>query len=759
MSLADCITEALRVWDEAGIGDAPELAPYREMLEDLQRNKKISPAQAKQKAIQYARKAHKAQFRKTVGRKVSEQKRAERLTALLDLADSDPRGAWDVLRDLFDFGIVKNVARGDATIGLFRRKQAYQSEMLGKLRPILDKYYNRNVFTGLRSTPKGKLLRLAMEGGNVDDPEIMADAKAIRKILSPYVAIGRKNGIDMHELDAWSPGSPMQGKVANRVEEFKAFLRETLDKNRHPDIEETIDVVTKHILDPTEPEKHVLSFSRELHFANPEDRVEFMGKFGDGDIVHSLTNYVRMLSSGIAEAELFGPDSSATVNFLVNQVSRRIRERDPTFKISPRNVIDLYEASAGRNDFIQNPDAAAIVSSSKNFASAAMLGAVPLAQVAQDSLLAPIRNARSMGWGRAFASTAKAYGDMFDPYTRQLLQEDFGIMEHVSHLMTSDARIMLEAPSTNVEQFSRRAAMFTMRFSGTEWLEQMQRGQQALVMGREIARNLDSAWSDLDANTQQLLSNNGIGKGRWQQLARLGNSIVDEHTGSIRMNSIEDTELRMAMRAFVLREVENTILRPDATTRAFMQSGRRGTVSREVTSLALTFLSWPTQFVRSATLRQWNMGVPGALAAYTGLFAGGVITEQLYAVARGQPGYMWDNESLYWRSLVRSGLLSPPGELIIGSIAGDWRATPSLGPVIDSVSTIFGQAGKVGQAAFTDEPYEAASNAIRIGKTLVPNIWWVEGALIKPAFDALMWEVDPDYIIRRDRNWERERQE
>lgn len=755
MSAADCIREAVKVWKDAGIDESPEMRPYVDALLEVARRKDLSEARKKRMAIQMSKQSRKSQFRKTVGKAISEQVRAERTAPLTELARTDPKRAIRALNDLIEFG-ADNISRADQQLSLVGTRRAFEADIATRVRPLLhDKYYKRG---SLASTEKGRLLRLAMEGGDPGDPDIINDAKQIKDVLRPYLKMLRERGVYTDELENWSPGSPSQGKVTKRVEEFKQFLRDNLDPEHHPDTEESVEFITNSIIDPTPPEDHVLSLSREVFFKTPEARVEYMMKYGDDDIVHAANNYIRQLSGALAEAELFGPDAKSTLEFITKEVGRVAVQTDPEIRFSPQNVIDRYEVAAGRNDFIQNPGTAAAFASGKNFASGLLLGSVALAQVSQDALLAPLRNARSMGWGKAFASTAESYGSMFDAQTRQFLQEDLGLIEHVSHLMTSDARIMLDSPSTNIEQFSRKFAMQSMRLSGTEWLEQMQRGVQSLTLARDIARNFDSAWSDLDAPTQQMLSNNAIGKQRWAKLTSLGNDVIDPNTGAIKVSAIEDTELRMSVRAFLVRETENTILRPDSTTRAFLKSGRRGTINREISGMATTFLSWPIQFARSATLRQWRMGVPGALAAYTGLFVGAVVTEQLYAVARGQPGYMWDNENLYWRSLVRSGFLTPPGEIIIGSIMGDWRASPTLGPVADTLTQAFGRAGRIGQAAFEQEPYDAASNAIRLGRTAIPNLWWLEGAAIEPAFQALMWEVDPDYIRRRERNWERERQ-
>ena len=756
MTAVNCLTEALDVWKEQGLYDRPEMRVYVEKIESAIKNRTLSDARKLEMARVNNQKAIETQFKIQVGNAKSAEKIENVLRPLLRQVEDDPRTAVQDLKDLIERSVVQaKKAHGDGTTSLVGLRKAIQSEIDSALYDIKKRYFRTLV---PKSTEDANLLRLAMEGGDPQNAQIAADAARIREVLSPYLVELNQEGVLVNELTNWSPGRPAEGRVRAHLSEFKTFLRENLDPASHPDIEDSVEFIANSILDPTPPRDNVLSLSRQVFLKTPEARVEYMQRFGQADFIEALNGYINQVANTLAEVKIFGPDSYRAVQTVSDTVLRAAVRKDPTIKTKAGEIVQRYEVATNRPQDILNPTAASVANSSRNFASGSFLGVVPMAQLSQDALLTPFRLARSFGWANGFVDTVAAYGRMFDPATRQYLREQLGVMEHVSHLLTPDARIALDTPATNVENFSRMYASSMMRLSGMEFVEQWQRGVSAMALSRGVVRNLDVTWDNIDASLRTLLENNSIGKRSWNNLVAQREAIVDPSLQAINVHNITDPNLRRAVRSLIIRETENMILRPDTTTRAFMLAGPRGTVSGEITRFASQFLSWVTQFFRSVTRRQLALGVPGALATGAGLWAMSIVTEQLYAVSRGQTAHALDNPNTYYRALVRSGLLTPVGELIVGSAVGDWRASPSLGPVLDTATQLFGRVGRIGQAVFEQEPYDVLSEAVRGTRTLMPNTWWIEGAIIEPAYQAIMWEIDPNHMRQRERNWERDRQ-
>ena len=754
MSAVQCISNALDVWKQAGVYDAPEMRPHIEKLEAVMRSKQYSEARKLIVAQQVHSKAIKNGIIKRVSMAISEEKSEALSNRLARVIEDDPTEGLRQLQDLLEFGIARGKRRrADGDMSLVGLQKATLSEINGKLHPIYERYFNR---LGYGTKKDSDELRLVMEGGKSDSPQIVADAKYIRETLDEYRKQLKALGVYADDLPHWSPGRLAPGKIAKDVEGFKQFLREHLDAKHHPDVEDSIEYISASVFDPTPPQERVLSLSREVFLDTPEARVEYMKRFGDHDFVSALDGYARQLSQTIAEATLFGPDSARAFRRVAEDAAKRIAAKDPKMTPKVEKLIAQYQIVTNRYNDVYNPNAASAMGAGRNFASGIMLGAVALAQVSQDAVIAPFQMARRVGWGQAMADTFKAYGSMFDANTRRYLREELGIVEHVSHLMTPDARFVLDSPVTNVENFSRKFAIQSMRLTGTEFVEQMQRGVAGMQLSRALVRHLEMPWEDIPPSVRGLFENNAIGKRTWNQLQAMGPEIIDPDLQALRVGSIPDPRARMAVRALLVREAESMILRPDSTTQQFLMGGPRGTVGGEVTRFAAQFLSWPIQFARSVTARQVSLGVPGAMAAATGIYGMSIMTEQLYAVARGQPGYAWDNENLYYRALIRSGILTPIGELALGSAVGDWRASPSLGPVLDTVSQTFGRAGSIGQAVFEDDSYKATSHAVRGIKTLTPNIWWFE-YMMRPHYDAIMWEVDPQFMRQYERRMMEER--
>lgn len=756
MSASDCIKEALDVWREAGLYDRSEMRPYIEKLEEIRRRKDLSDERKIAAGRVVHRKSMKRQFQITVGAAKSAEVIDSTIDRLVALAKKDPDLAIEALNDLIEFGITKGkTVRGDGQRSMVGLRKAIQMEIDAKLYDIKKRYFNSMSYG---SKEEANLLRLEMEGGNSGNAQIRADAKFIKETLEPYRQELRELGVYVDSLPDWSPGRPMEGRVRAHLPEFEEFLRKNLDPKFHPDIDDSVEFIVKSILDPTPPRDNVLSMSREVFLETAAARVEYMQRFGQADFIEALDGYVHQLANGLAQATVFGPDARRAVEAIAEATMRTVTEVNPKKFVRTERILEDFDIANNSVQDVLNPTAASVSGSARNFASGIMLGAVAIAQVTQDALIVPLQIARRQGWGASFSNTTKAYADMFDSATRKYLREQLGIMEHVSHLMTPDARFALDTPVSSLENTSRKFAIQFMRLTGTEFVEQMERGVAALATSRGLVRNLDVAWNDLDPGLRSLMENNAIGKRSWDNLRAQRAAIVDRNIDAIRVDSITDPELRRAVRSLIVRETENMVLRPDTTTRRLLLGGRRGTVGGEVTRFASQFLSWPTQFARSVTVKQLRLGVPGAIATGVGLFAMSIVTEQLYAVLRGQPGYALDNPNLYWRSMARSGLLTPIGETIVGSAIGDWRASPSLGPVIDTTAQAFGRAGAIGQAAFEQDSYEAMSQAVRLTRTMMPNTWWIEGAIIEPAFQAIMWEIDPAYMRQREQNWERERQ-
>lgn len=752
---ADCIAEALDVWREAGLYERSEMRPFVEQMEELRRKANLSEERKIAAARTIHRKSMKHQFQITIGKAKSAEVVESVTNRLLVLADTDPELALASLNDLIEFGIAKGKAvRADGQRSMVGLRKAIQMELDAKLFDIKNRYF-RNV--AYKSTDESKLLRLEMEGGNSGDPQIKADADFIKEVFLPYNQELRDLGVYVGYLDQWSFGRPSEGMVRAHLDEFKEFLRLNLDLKFHPDTEDSVEFITNSILDPTPPRDRVLSMSREVFLKTPEARVEYMTRFGQADFIEALNGHINQTASAIAQATVLGPDARMAMNSIAEAVTKRIAQKHPKMQVKPAQIMEDFDVANNAIQDVYNPKSASVTASARNYASASFLGAVTLAQVSQDAVLIPLQAARSQGWASAFTETTKAYAKTFSPQLKKYLQEQLGIMEHVSHLMTPDARIAIDSPITRHENFSRKVAIQAMRLSGTEFIEQKLRGIAALTSSRGMIKNLDMSWADLDPAYKTLLENNAIGKRSWDNLRSQKDSLLNRELKTIDLDNISSPDLRRAVRSFIVRETESMVLRPDTTTRRFLAGGTRGTVGGEVTRFASQFLSWPTDFQRKVTMRQISLGVPGAIATAVGIFGASIVTEQLYAVLRGQPSYAMDNPNVYWRALVRSGLLTPPGELIVGSTLGDWRASPSLGPVLDTTAQSFGRIGAIGQAAFEQDSYEAMSQAVRLTRTLLPNTWYIEGAIIEPAYQAIMWELDPDHMRQRERNWEQER--
>jgi len=126
----------------------------------------------------------------------------------------------------------------------------------------------------------------------------------------------------------------------------------------------------------------------------------------------------------------------------------------------------------------------------------------------------------------------------------------------------------------------------------------------------------------------------------------------------------------------------------------------------------------------------------------------------MYAILKNEPTFEWDSPTLWIRSAMRSGLLTPLGELAMQSIMYDHMDVGPLGQQFDNITSTL---GKAGMDIITGDAERIARPIAQLARDLViPNLWWTEYSLVSRAMDHLMWEIDPKYMRDRERRWRKE---
>lgn len=623
-----------------------------------------------------------------------------------------------------------------------------------KLNQVFD-----NFFVGiLNPRPKDTTqLSRAMLGFEVADPAAQQAAKQIKDLFDDLLQRLRDAGVYVETMPNYRPQSLSPGRIAKDMEYVRQEMTALLDPKFHPDPETSADAIietllTRHTLEPGD---QPLTMGRQVHYRTDDpDRLHaFLEQFGEDTLLRQVQREVRRYTRALAMAEEFGPDPGK----VFKGAMRRFRENIPTQSRSPRRDelaanggIQIFDALSGTLDTPQNQTAANVLTGVRALMGPLLLGRVALSVVGTDSLIAPLQRARTLGFGQAFKLQIEGATRLMNRDVRTRLRDYYAAYESVMFMGSPNSRF---SPDPTAEGFGATAQKIGNGFyraTGAWDIEQGLRQMTSYSIGKGLGFSARVPWDDLDPRVQQDLQAGGIGPKIWADVNRYGE--VDEF-GLFNWNNLPPRSAE-AMGAWFHRTLEHSVLRPDNRTRALLfAGGRRGSLPGELSAAVTQFLNWPIQFTRVAMHQQWKKGLPGFAVFSGALFAGGMVTEQMYAITSGDPAYEWDSPTLALAAARRSGLMTPIGEWIYGGLANDRFMQPGLGPAFDVTMQTLTRAGNASVHLIEGETDKAAAELLRGIERLTPNTFWFDGTIVQPTINSFMQTLDPDYVRRNEQRF------
>jgi len=743
MSALDCLKDALR--EVQKIDDSDDSKDViEESLQRLIADKELSPERKLAKAQQEVNNLRKASVRKKVQDELSEAQ-LEKLAQ--ETEGFDPKYLRE-FRDRVEEGTDPTVARQKPSMSAQTRylERKYQQ----RAAQILDPYMAGKLVPRAKDTRE---LSRALLGGETTDATAIETARLWNEMMGELFAELRKAGVYVEQRPNHRPQNLSPGKLAANKDRALTAMADLMDKGRHPDAEVSADAVfstlqRRHTLKPGD---RPLTMERKVHYRTDEaDKLhDFLEEFGQDSLAFQMFGQIRQTARALAMAREFGPDPGR----VVKTATREMRQRIQTESTTPRrdnlivNGIDqTFDALSGTLDASQNVTASDIGNAVRGVMPALYLGRVGLSLVGTDSLIGVMQRARVQGFGQAFKLQAQGTMRLMNKGTRQKLNEYYGIHETLMHMGMPNSRF---SPDPSAEGLSKKVQQFgngMYRLSGAWDVEQGLRKTASYTIGRGLGDAAQLKWNDLDPRIKQDLESGGVTERIWQDVNKFGE--VDE-AGLFNWNSMP-RESAEAMGAWFHRTLDHTVIRPDNRTRALLFAGaRRGSLPGEITSSLTQFLQWPTVFARTAMFQQLKKGLPGFAVFSGALFAGGMATEQLYALSRGEPAYEWDSPRLLELAARRSGLMTPIGEWVYGGITGDKFMQPGLGPAVDTVMSTLGKGGKITTELLNGEADKAAAATVELAEQFTPNLFWFDATIVKPAVKSAQQALDPDHV-RRD---------
>jgi len=720
-------------------------------LEQIVRDRDISDAVKLAKARQEVGTLQKASLRKQVA-DIQTELQIERWASETDNFNPKTLTRFvDRIEELSDPTVVRETASVSA-------KQKYlEHKYIQKLNDVFDEYFVGAILPRSKDTAE---LSRAMLGHPTSDPIAARAAKRYQEISKELRDRLRAAGVFVEDLPYYRPQSLSPGRLGNDKERAVKEMAELLDTKYHPDPTASAEAIyntlqRRHTLDPGD---QPLTMGRQVHYRTDDpDRLHaFLEEFGEDTLLRQIQRQIRRESRALAMAEEFGPDPGRVVKSVLRRYKEEISTRSTRSRrdeLLANGAQQTFDALSGTLDTPQNVVAANVMSGVRALMTPLYLGRVALSIVGTDSLIAPLQRGRVEGFGRAFNLQAQGTMRLMNSDLRAKLREYYAAYEPAMYMGAPNSRF---SPDPTAEGFGATAQKFSnavYRVSGAWDIEQGLRQATSFSIGRGLGDAAQLKWSELDPRLQQDLQSSGVTERVWQDVNRFGE--VDNF-GLFNWNNMpyETGEL---MGAYFHRTLDHSVLRPDSRTRALLfAGGRRGSLPGELAAGITQFLNWPIQFARIAMFQQLKKGLPGFAVFSGSLFAGGMVTEQLYALSSGDPAYEWDSPTLFERAARRSGLVTPIGEWVWGGLSGDQFMRPGLGPVFDTVMNTLGSAGTIAQRSWEGETDKAAAEAVQLAQQFTPNVSFFDATIVQPTVKSFMQALDPDSVRRQEQRFREE---
>lgn len=595
-------------------------------------------------------------------------------------------------------------------------------------------------------------------------PAAKEAAAQFKEVTSELLQRLRDAGAYTGEIEDFAYRNWHLGKIMGDPEGFSRLMRQHLDPKYHPDPDSTVDRLLYHMQhgDLRDGTQEVIHMARQLRFTSPEGELDLVLRFTADNYAAQTMQGVRMLAKRVALVEAYGPNPTATMNPLFQTAAERARavrlrgeSGAPALEEQAKNARRLLDVQLGHLSRPENQSLANWTGAARDWVSATRLGKVAVAMLG-DSVNTVFR---SRFHGPGFGGTTlnlihNLVQVLGDRQARQFAQ-DLGLWQHAWQ-MASAARFQHSfASGHEARGFAGRAAALTQRASGAMFFENSLRSAMGRMVLTKMARNLETDFAGLHPRYRLLLENSGIHEAQWRAMQA---SRVVHETGALDVTAMPREAREVALN-FLYREVDTGVVYPSSYDRWLLSGGqRRGTIPGEAIAASTQFFSWPIAMFRKMVMSEWQLGKGGFVAFSSASIASGVLISQLYEVVSGRPAFSWEDPELWKRAVVRSGLLSPVGEMLLGIPSGD-AALPVGGPSLEVSAQIASRGWSAGEKFIAGQHEQGFAELLRMARpNLVPNLWWTD-ALVSEAMDRAMEALDPHYIMERNRRWRREGRE
>ena len=763
MAEANCLKEAVSELRKSENLDETSKQRMVETFEDIIENKKLTEEQQLRRLAYANNAARKQAFIDQVSKRFDQAKQEELQTFLEQYPEEQRAG---VLRNLIESeDSFVHAAKGKFMRGgdpgevpqpgvdLSSRLSGVERDVMGSLNQVFKDLLARRPW--VTDSEFAQTFHQELRGIDTGDPRAKADVQKFREVTEPLLNRLREAGVYVGELEDYAPQTHSASRIMQDEQAWREFLVENLDPEYHPDPEATADVAFRSLAtrDLQDQDMATISTSRELRFKSPEAEYEYFNRYGDSGFAEALYHNVRSLARKTVLAENLGPTAQKNLEVLRKQEMENARIRgDQRAEAQARNIGPVAESLTGALENPANQNLAHWSGAARNWMVTQMLGQVSLLLGTQDSVISAMgARFHTGGFGSGVTEQIRNFQKVVGDDAARQYVEEMGYWTTALQMAATDRFSTAFGRSEATKGFAGQSATATQQLTGTYHLEKALRSASAMTVSRGLAKNSELPWEKLDKKYRRILEANGFTKSKWEQFRSASRT---NDIGAIDLNSLPK-DLREFALGFISRETDMMVVYPDHYSRQMLTAGAQaGTLAGEGAAAATQFLSWPIQFVRGPMRRELQMGGAGFVGFAASMMAAGAFSSQAYTMVKGEPTFEWDSTELWTRAVSRSGLLTPIGEMAMSQNRfGDF----GLGPIPGVAADFTKLSWSAFDAAAGNASNEVAREAAQFAETVaVPNMFWLQYGVTRPAMDYAMWELDPEYMQDRQRRWREE---
>lgn len=707
-----------------------------------------------------------------------------------------------------------------------RIKGIYQEEFLGAMLADFRKAgaeMNADLLRWAQLSENELAIRQALRGEKVADPMAAKAAEILNKYLDRARLAENAAGSWIGKLEDYGGGQSHDarkvfraaGKTPKTAAETEAafrawreFAAPLMDRERilagldHSDFDrflrDTWNAIASdrwetasggeftglhHFIGPSNLAKRHSEAHRVLHFKDAAAAQAYNDRFGSGSLMESVLGRLERSARSTALMERLGPNPEAMLQRLRSEYEKAaqaagdvIGARELAHK-KIDHIDNLFAEVTGATRQAANKDMAYWASALRALESMSKLGAATLSSFGDIATVA----AELRYHGRGFLeSYADALGGLFrgrGAGETRIIADLVGVgMEGI----TGGVHARFHSTDGAVGTMSRLLNQM-FRFNLLNWWTDAHKTTAGLVTSRYFALHRESAWANLPAEAQRLLTQYGIGRDGWNVLrkgaARKGEdgteflvaeairALPDEAFGlEGRAAADARTNLARQYAALITDRADFAVPTPGARERAMMNFGtERGTVLGDALRFVMQFKAFPLAMGSKVLGREWaasgarNWYGASAMQRYGELIlqltAMGYLSMAAKDFVRGKEPPDPTNINTFYRAMTQGGGLGIYGDFILGEHDrfGRSPAETALGPVAGTAGDIV----KLLNKAVRGEADAAEGLRFAVQNTPFLNLFYVRPALDYFVLHPIYESLKPGYTSRIQREAEK----